>query len=89
MITIDIIDDNKERSAERIANKYPMENNRWNGGYDAAYVFTRGYYTELLSIAEQERRAHVSKGYLRSNRGRMREALFALNRIARALTAWF
>ena len=89
MITIDIIDDNKERSAERIANNYPIENSRWNGGYDAAYVFTRGYYTELLSIAEQERRAHGPKDYVRSNKRRMRETLFALNRIARALTAWF
>ena len=88
MITIDIVDDNNERSAKPVVQAYPVASNEQLGSFDAAYESARSFYTDLLRVAQQERHARQAKTPRSSDGASMHEAYLALNRIARALTAW-
>jgi hypothetical protein len=82
MITIDIVDDNTERSAKPVVQTIPVVSNGRNAGFDADYDAARSYYGNLLRLADQERQAS------RSRAPGNRDVVDMLNRIARALTAW-
>ena len=88
MITIDIVDDNNERSAKPVVQATPVANNEKHGSFDAAYESARSFYTDLLCVAQQERQARQAKNPRNLDEVSKNEALIVLNRIARALTAW-
>jgi hypothetical protein len=82
MITIDIVDDNNERSAKPVVQTIPIVRNGRNEGFDTAYDAARSFYGDLLRLADQERQAN--KAGAPANR----DLVSILTRIARALTAW-
>jgi hypothetical protein len=82
MITIDIVDDNNERSAKPVVQTIPIVRNGRNEGFDAAYEAARSYYGSLLRLADQERQASLESAPAN------RDLVGTLNRIARALNAW-
>jgi hypothetical protein len=88
MITIDIVDDNNERSVKPVVQTYPAVDNRWNSSFDARYESARSFYTDLLQLAQQERLARQAKKPRSADTTVKSDALLALSRIARALTAW-
>lgn len=88
MITIDIVDDNNERSAKPVVQTYPAVENRWSSSFDASYTSARSFYTDLLHVAQQERLARQAKKPRSKDVTVKSDALLVLNRIARVLTAW-
>ena len=61
MITIDIVDDNNERSAKPVVQTYPAVEKQWSSSFDASYASARSFYTDLLQLAQQERLARQAK----------------------------
>jgi hypothetical protein len=88
MITIDIVDDDNERSAKPVVQTYPAVENRWGSSFDANYASACSFYTNLLLLAQQERLARQAKKPRSTDATVKSDALLVLNRIARVLTAW-
>ncbi len=88
MITIDIVDDNSERSTKTVVQAYPVAGYQQHRSTDAAYESARSYYADMLHVAQQERQARQAETPRNTQATRKHEALIALNRIARALAAW-
>lgn len=88
MITIDIVDDNSERSTKTVVQANPVAGYQQQRSTDAAYESARSYYADMLHVAQQERQARQAKTTRTVDAPRKHDALITLNRIARALTAW-
>ena len=88
MITIDIVDDNSERSTKTVVQAYPDAGHLQYRSFDTAYESARSFYADMLRVAQQERQARQAKTTRNTNATRKHEAFIALNRIARALAAW-
>jgi len=88
MITIDIVDDNSERSNKTVVQAYPVAGYQQNRSFDAAYESARSFYADMLHVAQQERQARQAKTTRNAHATIKHEVIIALNRIARALTAW-
>lgn len=88
MITIDIVDDNSERSNKSVVQAYPVAGHPQHRSFDAAYESARSFYADILRVAQQERQARQAKTTRNAHATKKHEALITLNRIARALTAW-
>ena len=82
MITIDIVDDNNERSSRPVSPTMPVVRNVRSGSFDAAYESARSYHQSLLGAAQEELRASGVKA------SGIRGVASTLEHIARALTAW-
>jgi hypothetical protein len=82
MITIDIVDDNNERTAKPVVQTIPIVRNGRSEGFDSAYDAARSFFGDLLRLADPERQ--VNKASAPANR----DLVSTLNRIVRALTAW-
>jgi hypothetical protein len=82
MITIDMVDDNNERSAKPVVQTIPIVSNGRNEGFDASYEAARSFHGDLLHLADQERRAN------KTSASANRDLAGGLRRIARLLSAW-